>query len=227
MTGSNIGETPIKPILYYAPNTCALASHIALEETGAEVDYVRLDLAKGDTQSPAYLKLNPKGRVPVIKTDRGVLSETPAILAWIAQTWPQANLVPRNDWWGVAQVNSFNNFLSGTLHGIAYAGIFRSPRYADGEQAQASVRAKAFQTLTETFAMIESKLSPGAWVHGGDYTTSDTYLTVLYGWRKALDRELPAYPKLAMLAERALARPAAQRAIEKETTAGLHAFQAA
>lgn len=216
----------MKPTLYYAPNTCALASHIALEETGADVDYVRLDLYKGDTRHPAYLKLNPKGRVPVMMTERGVLSESPAILAWIAQTWPQANLVPQHDPWGAAQVNSFNNFLSGTLHGIGYAGIFRSSRFADGETTQAAVKDKAYQTVTETFAMIENKLNGDSWVHGDAYTSSDAYLTVLFGWQRALDRELPKFPKIAALAARVLERPAVQRAIEAENTPGLHNFNA-
>lgn len=216
----------MKPTLYYAPNTCALATHIALEEAQADVDYVRLDLYNGDTRHPAYLKLNPKGRVPVMITERGVLSESPAILAWIAQTWPQANLAPQHDPWGVAQVNSFNHFLSGTLHGIGYAGIFRSARFADGDLAQDAVKDKAYQTVTETFEMIENKLSGAGWVHGKDYTSSDAYLTVLFGWQRALERELPKFPKIAELAARVLERPAVQRAIAAESTPGIHLFEA-
>lgn len=214
----------MKPTLYYAPKSCALASHIALEEAGADVDYVRLDLYKGDTRQPAYLKLNPKGRVPVMITDRGVLSESPAILAWIAQTWPHAPLVPYNDPWGIAQVNSFNNFLSGTLHGIGYAGIFRSARFADGDAAQAAVKNKAYQTVNETLEMIESKLGADQWVHGAEYTSSDAYLAVLYGWRHALERELRPFPKIAALEARVLDRPAVQRAIAAQSAPGAHIF---
>ena len=217
----------MKPTLYYAQNTCALASHIALEEASADVEYVRLDLSKGDSRSPAYLKLNPKGRVPVMMTDRGVLSESPAILAWIAQTWPKANIAPVNDSWAFAQVNSFNSFLSGTLHGIGYAGVFKSLRFADGEAAQAAVKDKAYQTVTETLAMIEDKLGAKGWVHGNAYTTSDAYLTVLYGWRRALDRELRPFPKLAALEQSVLARPAVQRAIAAESSPDVHLFKAA
>ena len=76
--------------LFWAPGTCALASYIALEEAGAQFEPVRLDFTKGDQRKPEYLKVNPKGRVPALVTDRGILTENPAILAWIAQTWPQA-----------------------------------------------------------------------------------------------------------------------------------------
>ena len=216
----------MKPTLYYAPNTCALASHIALEEAGADVDYVRLDLYKGDTRHPAYLKLNPKGRVPVMMTERGVLSESPAILAWIAQTWPQANLVPQHDPWGAAQVNSFNNFLSGTLHGLNFAAFFKPMRFADDEASQAAIKAKAFDNISETLAMLEAKLSPDSWVHGEHYSTSDAYLSVLYGWRRALGRALPALPKLAALEARVLARPAVQRAIAAQLNPDAHLFNA-
>lgn len=70
--------------LYYAPHTCALASHIALEQAGAEYRVERVELARNEQRSPEYLRINPKGRVPVLVTNRGVLTETPAILAFIA-----------------------------------------------------------------------------------------------------------------------------------------------
>jgi len=80
--------------LYWATGTCALASHIALEEAGAKYEAVKLDFTQGDQRKPEYLKVNPKGRVPALTTERGILTETPAILAWIAQTYPQAKLAP-------------------------------------------------------------------------------------------------------------------------------------
>ena len=206
----------MKPTLYYAPNTCALASHIAFEEARADVDYVRLSFSKGDNLTPAYLKMNPKGRVPLVVTERGNLTETPAILAWIAQTWPQSNLAPVNDPWAFAQVNSFNTYLSGSLHGIAFSGIFRSARYADGEAAQAAVKAKARQSVQEAFGLIESKLGLGQWVHGAAYTSSDAYLAVLFGWLAAAGESSAAFPKVTELAARVLARPAAQRALNAE-----------
>ena len=78
--------------LYFAPGTCALASHIALEEAGADYTAERLDFKNNQQNSPEYLAINPKGRVPALVTDRGILTETPAILAFIAQTFPKAKL---------------------------------------------------------------------------------------------------------------------------------------
>src|SRR2546428_15159 len=81
--------------LYYAADTCALASHIALEEAGAEYASVRIDFAREEQRSPDYLAINPKGRVPAMVTDRGILTETPAMLAFIAQSFPRASRAAR------------------------------------------------------------------------------------------------------------------------------------
>jgi hypothetical protein len=80
--------------LYFAANTCALASHIALREAGAGFETVRLDFRTDDQRKPEYLSINPKGRVPALVTDHGVLTQTPAILAFIAQSFPHARLAP-------------------------------------------------------------------------------------------------------------------------------------
>src|SRR5687768_17636747 len=101
--------------LFYAPGTCALASHIALEDAGANYEVVRLDFAGGEQRKPEYLKINPKGRVPALATDRGVLTENPAILAFIAQSFPKAKLAPFDDAWTYAQVQSFNAYLCATV----------------------------------------------------------------------------------------------------------------
>ena len=83
--------------LFYAVNTCALASHIALEEARAAYTSARIGFAANEQRSPEYLAINPKGRVPAMVTDRGILTETPAMLAFIAQSFPQAGLAPLDD----------------------------------------------------------------------------------------------------------------------------------
>ena len=92
--------------LFYAVGSCALASHITLEEAGAEYETVRLDFAAGDQRKPEYLKVNPKGRVPALITDSGILTETPAILAYLAQVYPQAKLAPLTDPFAFARVRT-------------------------------------------------------------------------------------------------------------------------
>ena len=115
--------------LYYTPGTCARASHIALAETGAGYAAERIDFKTNQQNSPEYLAINPKGRVPSLVTDRGILTETPAMLAFIAQSFPDARLAPFEDAWAFAQVQSFNSYLCSTVH-INHAHKMRGPRWA-------------------------------------------------------------------------------------------------
>ena len=71
-------------ILHYAPRTCALAAHLALEQAGAEYQAVAVDLASNAQRSAQFLALNPKGRVPALQTERGTLTEIPALLRNLA-----------------------------------------------------------------------------------------------------------------------------------------------
>ncbi len=95
--------------LFYARHACSLASHIALEESGARYSTVRIDFAANDQRKPEYLAINPKGRVPAMVTDRGILTETPAMLTFIAQSFPPAHLAPLDDPFAFAQVQAFNS----------------------------------------------------------------------------------------------------------------------
>jgi glutathione S-transferase len=85
--------TAMKPRFYYAPKTCALATHIVLEHIGVDYEGIKLDFRENQQRTKEYLAVNPKGRVPALVTDRGVITETPALLLYLAQTYPQAQLV--------------------------------------------------------------------------------------------------------------------------------------
>ena len=108
--------------LYWAPNTCALASHIALEQAGADYQAVRVDFGRDQQRTPEYLRVNPKGRVPALVTDRGVLTETPAILLYICQSHPEAGMAPLDDAFELARMNAFNSYLCSTVH-VAHAHL--------------------------------------------------------------------------------------------------------
>lgn len=127
--------------LYYAADTCSLATHIALEDAGAEYFTARVDFKINQQNSPDYLAVNPKGRAPALVTDRGVLTETPAMLAFIAQTFPRAQLAPLDDPFAFAQVQAFNSYVCSTLH-VAHAHRMRGYRWASDE---ASFRGYATQ----------------------------------------------------------------------------------
>lgn len=203
--------------LYYAPGGCSLAVHIALEEAGAPFEATRLDFAAGEQRSAGYLAINPKGRVPALVTERGVLTECVAILAWIAQTWPEAELAPSEDPWAFAQMQAFNAFLASSVH-PAYAHVSRPGRYADGEAAAAAMRAKAPEALAGFYEIIEGRFADGRpWANGHAYSVSDPYLMVITGWMRGRELlDLSRFPAVAGHHQRALARPATQRALSRE-----------
>ena len=116
--------------LYYAAHTCSLASHIALEDAGAKYALKRISFDRAEQRSAAYLEVNPKGRVPAMSTPRGILTETPAMLAFIAQSFPEARLAPLGDPFAFAQLQAFNSYLCSTLH-VAHAHRMRGHRWAD------------------------------------------------------------------------------------------------
>src|SRR2546423_3078833 len=151
--------------LYFAPHTCALATHIVLEEVGAGYSAKRIDFAANQQRSPEYLKINPKGRVPALVTDRGILTETPSMLAFIAQSFPGAKLAPLDDAYAFAQVQSINSYLCSTVH-VAHAHKGRGYRWANDETSFADMKRKVPDSMTACFSLIERDMLKGPWVMG-------------------------------------------------------------
>ena len=147
--------------LFYAVGTCALASHIALEEAGAEYEAVRLDFGANDQRKPEYLKVNPKGRVPALITDSGILTETPAILAYIAQVFPKAELAPLADPFAFARVQAFNSYLCSTAH-VNHAHLMRGSRWADEPASIEDMKRKVPKNVGDSFALMDERDGRGA-----------------------------------------------------------------
>ena len=202
--------------LFYAPNACSLAPHIALNEAGADYEAIKVDTMKGEQRSAEYLALNPKARVPTLVTDEGTLTEVPVLLGYIARAFPKADLAPPAGF-KFFEMQSFNSYLSSTIH-ITFAHIFRPERYADDDAAKAAMRAKAPKTLIEQFQLIEERLSDGReWVHGDKYTVSDPYLYVFARWfvRDGVGSIAPL-PRIAAHRARVQTREAVKKTLEQE-----------
>jgi glutathione S-transferase len=198
--------------LYSAPATCALASHIALEQAGADYQVHLVDFKSTQQRSPEYLKLNPKGRVPALVTEHGVLTETPAILLYIAQRFPQANLAPFDDPWALAQLNAFCSYLCSTVH-VAHAHGRRGARWADDPAAWEAMKAKVPQTVGDGFHMIETEYFKGPWVMGERYSIADPYLYTLATWMEGDGVDPARFPKVAEHRRRMTALPAVAKVL--------------
>jgi len=204
--------------LYFTPGTCALASHIALVDAGAEHALRRIDFSKSEQRSPDYLAINPKGRVPALVTPRGVLPETPAMLASIAQSFPKAGLAPLDDPFAFAEIQSFNAYLCATVH-VAHAHRMRGHRWADDPAAIAAMQKKVPQSVGECFDLIERQMLKGPWVMGESYTIADPYLFTLSGWLEADGIDQLRIPKVMEHRDRMQERPAVKQALASEKAA--------
>jgi glutathione S-transferase len=186
-----------------------------LEEVGAEYSTVRIDFASNEQRKPAYLAINPKGRVPAMVTDRGILTETPAMLVFIAQTFPHARLAPLDDPFAFAQVQAFNSYLCSTLH-VAHAHRMRGHRWADDPIAIAEMQRKVPVTVGACYDLIERDMLKGPWVMGDAYTICDPYLFTLAQWLEADGVNPAQLPKVMEHRLRMSERPAARKAIARE-----------
>ena len=204
---------------YYATNTCALASHIALETAGARYEAVRVSFAKQEQRSAEYLRVNPKGRVPALVTERGTLTETPAILQFIAQTYPQARLAPLDDAFEMARLNAFNSYLCSTVH-VAHAHRGRGYRWADDPAAHEAMKKKVPQSVGECFELVEREFFAGPWVLGAHYTVSDMYLFTLANWLEGDGVDPARFPKVAAHREKMRADPVVSRVMAAEAPPG-------
>lgn len=204
--------------LFYAPGSCARASHIALREASAEFELKLVDFASAEQRSAAFRLINPKGRVPALQTDRGTLTETPAILTYIAQTFPEAHLLPGDDAFEQARLQAFNAYLCATVH-VAHAHIRRGERWADDAGAIAEMQRKAPEVVDGCFQLMESDMFTGPWVMGEHYSIADPYLFTIGQWLPMHKLDIAGYPKIAGHQARMLERPAVRAAIEAETAA--------
>ncbi|MEZ5560552.1 MAG: glutathione S-transferase N-terminal domain-containing protein [Pseudomonadales bacterium] len=202
--------------LFYFPGSCARASHIALREAGAEFELQLVDFAAAEQRGDAYRRINPKGRVPALETSRGTLTETPAILAYIAQSYPTAGLAPLDDPFEFARMQAFNSYLCATVH-VAHAHSRRGERWADDAAAIAEMKRKAPEVMAACFQLIEDAYLDGPWVLGERYSVADPYLFTLTQWLPAHQIDSTRYPKVHAHLEQMLERPAVAAAVQAES----------
>jgi glutathione S-transferase len=205
--------------LYYAPDTCALAPHIALEEAGAPFEAILVDTPCGEQRTPAYLAINPKGRVPALVTPQGILTENPALLAFIAQTFPAAKLAPIDDPFAFARVQAFNSYLCSTVH-PAHAHGRRGPRWADNPESWADMKQKVPGNMADCMGLIEREMLAGPWVMGDSYTIADPYLFTITLWLEADGVDITRFPKVEAHRQRVAERPAVKKVLGVEWPSG-------
>jgi glutathione S-transferase len=185
--------------LYFSPGSSSMAPHIALHEIGVEFDTVLVPLAKRENRTPAYLALNPEGKVPTLLIDGRPLTEVAAILFYLAKRFPEAGLWPKGDLEAEARAISWMSFIAATIHPARRQGV---------------------QRCNEVFAVAEQRLGPRDWALGR-YSVADIHLFRLY-WRftNSMHPAPGTFPNLDAHYQRMMARPAVQRTCELEAAIG-------
>jgi glutathione S-transferase len=200
--------------LYFTPGACSLAAHIVLEESGEPYEKRLVDLAKGEQRSEPYLKINPQGRVPVLRLDNGEpLTENTAILPFLGKRfglWPSEPIAE-------ARALSLIGFFAASVH-PAHAHIGRPERYAADPAAYPTIKETGLKTFHGHLKQIDEILAGREWF-ADQYSVLDAYGLVFYAW--GFRRELPVQElkSYSALKDRMLQRPAVRRVVEAEKLA--------
>jgi glutathione S-transferase len=197
--------------LYYAPGACSMAAHIVLEESGEKYEPLPVDLAKGEQRTEDYLKINPQGRVPVLRLDNGQpLAENTAILPYLGKRfglWP-------TDPTAEAKALSLVGFFAASVH-PAHAHVGRPERYTADASAHPAIKEMGLKTFHGYLKQIDGKLAGREWL-SDQYSVLDPYGFVFYTW--GVRRELPMgeLKNYTAFKDRMTKRPAVQRVVENE-----------
>lgn len=200
--------------LYYWPSTCAIVVHILLEETGLPYEDEKVDLDTKQQYSPAYRKINPKGKVPALVRDDGsLLTQVTAIACWLAWTNPQAKLLAE-DVEARMRTLEMVDYIFSTIHMQGAARAWRPAGFSPDEAMHDTIRARGREIVVEGFDIVSEVMGSKDWLMG-DYSIADPALFFLEYWAKnkvawTMPDNLEAHYR------RMRARPAVQRALKAE-----------
>jgi glutathione S-transferase len=201
-------ETPMDIALYYAPITCALAPYITLTEAGAKFEVRPLNFRKNQHNSPEYLKINPKHKVPLLIVDGKVLSESIAIQTWIARAFPQAKLLP-SDPWQELQAMSIMSWCSGGIHPFL-ARINSPPKVCDVPGTEDSIKTIAKANLMELFKIADDMLA-GREFFFDRFTAPDAHFFWCQRRARQFELDFSGFKHCSAHFDRMLQRPSVQK----------------
>jgi len=196
--------------LYFSPGACSLSPHIVLREAGLAFTIDKVDLRSKLTADGAdYRAINPKGYVPALETDEGVLlTEGPAIVQYVADKVPESGLAPAAGSMARYQLIEWLNFISTELH-KTYSPLF-NPAASD------DMKSAARENINKRYAYLDGILGQRQYLLGDKFSVADAYLFVVTNWAHPVKLDLAPYPNLQAFQTRVGARPAVQAALRAE-----------
>jgi len=199
--------------LFYIPETCALAVHIAAREAGIDLDLVRVERHGGGHRVDGgdYAAINPKDRVPAVEIDGEILTETQVILQYVAALAPDRLPVPAR---GMARwrLVEMLGFITAELH-RGLSPLFHPEIAPDHKK-------RLLAAFARNLGLLQAMLGRRPYLMGEAFTVADIYAFVVIGWARHFDADFDAdfdtWPMLAAWRARVAARPAVQRALREE-----------
>jgi glutathione S-transferase len=209
------------PTLYFSPGAVSMATHIAFEEAGLPYQLEPILIREGQQRSERYLKIHPLGRLPAVEIAPGViLTETPALLSYLAEQVPALELLPRESLLR-ARANEWMSLLASGVH-PTFITHFRPARYTSDEAAMAALKVDGKQRFHAMLEHIEARLPEQGHVLGERYSLVDAYVSVFYLWARRIELPAEQLPRYTRLVGQVLARPAVRRALEQEGFGNLY-----
>jgi glutathione S-transferase len=203
------------PKLYFSPGAVSMATHIALEELGKPHVLEPVLIKEGQQLTEQYRRVHPLGRLPALEIEPGVvLTETPALLPYLAELAPELDLLPRSGLQG-ARANEWMSLLASAVH-VTFISFFRPDRYTADDAARAALKIDGKQRFFEMLRYVEGRLPTQGFVLGERYSLCDAYLTVFFLWARRFELAIEQLPRYGRLAATVLQRPAVRRALEQE-----------
>ena len=208
--------------LYYSPGSCSLVIDTLLEELGVEYEMERVHTEAGEHRKPAYLAINPKGKVPALATPEGVLTECVALIEYLCDKHDrEGRLLGKEGSWHRARIRERVATLATEIHPL-FGRFFHEDDYAPDKEAQAAVKSHAHAKLVAWFRDEDAALAKPYW-SGEALTAADIYFAVMVRWGRWLDPPATRMANLEPFFRRMTERPAMARALERE---GIVAFGA-
>jgi len=194
--------------LYWDRGSANMAPHALLREIGAPFELARIDVSRGENRNPAYLALNPNGRVPTLIDGSRVMYESAAICLYLCERHPEAGLMPAPGEpdrhlflkWLFYFTNTLQEELQHWWHG---------DNYTDLETSRHDMKIVAERRLAIIFARLDSMLEGnGPHILGRRFSAVDVFFVMLCRWTRQMERPALAYPHVKRLVEIVTARPA-------------------
>lgn len=205
-------------ILFAAPGSCSLVTTLVLEKTGLSFEYRLIRFMRGEHKSPDFKKINPKGRVPAIVIDGEALTENVAMISYLNERFPDAQLLPvAASPLDRARQLADLAFFATTVHPMLTR--LRMPMFFAGPENIPAVIKAVSGALPEILQLIEDRIAAGPWWYGDTWSAIDAYIFWAFRRVEGSDFDVSAYPKLKDHSARMEARPETQRALAREAKA--------